>query len=960
MTHLKYFVSTAALAACALLLLSTAYARADDQQQQAFDIQPQGMSSALDEFARQSQRAILFAPRVTEQRSSDGVRGTMEPLAALQILLQGSGLSFSTTASGAILVGDSANLQPMQQQERLQPTSGDLQATRSFSDQLRVAQVDQGAPASARPVESADASDASLEQIVVTAVKFNVDVMHAPVSLTAINGDTLQMNEIHQMNDLQFYVPGLSFTNSPSGPSLNIRGVGLTFSSPNIAQGVPLYRDGLLVPASIGDEPLWDLANVQVLRGPQGTLVGANSTGGAMFINTANPVLDGDVHGYAHVEGGDYHHVRVESATNLPVTDTFAARVGVYYERRDSFSENLTANNFDVGGGIPALSNRDDPGGLNMLGLRATLLWRPTDLIQVLGKVDYFQNKTAYVAEKPIPITSTAVNGVTTACPAPGSYFGADPATWAQVPVTCGYAAFAPANPYQIAYGANDTLYNEQIWRESLETRIQLYQGGPTVRLLGGLSYNTTADQAENTGSPFYTGGANSRTNEHTTTVEADLIAPANTPLQWVVGGFWWDDPSKSIYAPANFSGGPYGVGPGYSEATGGLFLDGENERKSYAVFGNVSYAIGDKWKIEGGVRETWDRNVNNYEPCPATLISSTCYLGDANAFHFLNPNPADPWGPLVFNGSGFQNLGAESDSLFTWKAAVDYSITDRNFLYADVATGAKAGGIRTNVPGDNFAPEKVTDYELGWKSSLLDGHASVQLDGFYSRYTNMQIRARDITSGQGSIFNAGKADIHGLEFAGQANYAGWQIAGTASYTKSSVSVNGIVNQDVCNLYVLCAPNNTAQCPPGAANGTSINGHPCFNYQAGGAEIDGQFFPFLENLSGVQLPNSPQFQGDLTLAYTVPLGESTLTPRLDYYYQGKQYVAIYGTPLDLFPSRTNLNAKLLYERHNWQLEAFVLNVSNRVYPISQDTSFANNVEIFNSPRQWGLRATRSW
>ena len=968
MGHFKVLAVRAVVFAVCALALGTACAQENEQHPQAFDIQPQGLSAALGEFARQSQREILFAPRLAEQKNSDGVHGTMEPAAALRILLKSSGLSFSTTPTGAILVGQPGGMQPTPPENRQETGPDDEKAKRSFSDRFRVAQVGDGAPASPRSVDSgasadssnAGTSNASLEQIVVTAERLSVDVMHASVSLTAINGDTLQMNEIHQMNDLQFYVPGLSFTNSPSGPSLNVRGVGLTFSSPNIAQGVPIYRDGLLVPASIGDEPLWDLANVQVLRGPQGTLVGANSTGGAMYLNTVNPTLDGNLHGYARVEGGDYHHVRVESATDLPVSSTFAARVGVYFERRDSYSENLTANNFDVGGGIPALSNRQDPGGLDMLALRASLLWRPTDFIQVLGKVDYFQNKTGYVAEKPIPISSTAVNGVTTTCPAPGSYFGADSATWGQVPVTCGYAAFAPANPYQIAYGANDTLYNEQIWRESLEGKIQLSESGPSLRLLGGLSYNTTTDMAENTASPFYTGGANARTNEHTTTLEADLLSAPAGPLQWVVGYFWWDDPSKQIYAPANFSGGPFGVGPGYSQPTGGLYLNGVNERKSYAAFGNVSYQISDKWKIEGGMRETWDRNVNNYVPCPATLISQNCYLGDANAFHFLNPNPNDPWGPLVFNGSGFQNLGSESDTLFTWKAALDYNITPQSFLYADVATGAKAGGIRTNVPGDNFAPEKVTDYEIGWKATLLDSHVNLQIDGFYSRYTNMQIRARDITSGQGSIFNAGKADIHGLEFAGHATLAGWQIAGTASYTKSSVSINGIVNQDVCNLYVLCAPNNTAQCPPGIANGTAVGGHPCFNYQVGGAEIDGQFFPFLENINGVQLPNSPQFQGDLSVAYNIPLGESTLTPRLDYYYQDKQYAAVYGTPLDLFPSRANLNAKLLYEHQNWQVEGFVLNLSNKTYPISQDSSFANNVEIFNAPRQWGLRVTRSW
>src|SRR6266567_746036 len=118
MGHLKFQVVRAlALAACTLLLLSNAYARANDQQPRAFDIQPQGLSSALDEFARQSQREILFAPRLAEQKSSGGVRGTMEPLAALRILLQGSGLSFSTTPSGALLVRPPGDMQPTTQQE---------------------------------------------------------------------------------------------------------------------------------------------------------------------------------------------------------------------------------------------------------------------------------------------------------------------------------------------------------------------------------------------------------------------------------------------------------------------------------------------------------------------------------------------------------------------------------------------------------------------------------------------------------------------------------------------------------------------------------------------------------------------------------------------------------------------------------------------------------------------------
>ena len=139
------------------------------------------------------------------------------------------------------------------------------------------------APAGAADASAADTAASSsgqtLEEILVTAEKFGVDVMHAPVSVTAINGDDLQRNELHNTTDLQFYLPGLTVANQVLNTGINIRGIGLGFALPNASQGVPVYRDNLLVPPNAGDEPLWDIESVQVLRGPQGTLVGSTAPG---------------------------------------------------------------------------------------------------------------------------------------------------------------------------------------------------------------------------------------------------------------------------------------------------------------------------------------------------------------------------------------------------------------------------------------------------------------------------------------------------------------------------------------------------------------------------------------------------------------------------------------------------------------------------------------------------------
>jgi len=819
----------------------------------------------------------------------------------------------------------------------------------------------------AAPAGATDASEAGstasssgqpLDEILVTAEKVNVDVMHAPVSVTAINGDDLQRNEIHNTTDLQFYVPGLTVANQVLNTGINIRGIGLGFALPNASQGVPIYRDNMLVPPNAGDEPLWDIESVQVLRGPQGTLVGSNSTGGAMFINTVNPTL-GDSHGYVQLEGGDYHHVNVQSAINLPIAETLAARVGMYYEKRDSFSTNLTPENGEALGGIPNWKIRSEPGNLNIAAVRGSLLWQPNDRIHVLAKVDYYQNDYDYAAEKPIPISSTAVNGVVTNCPAPGSYFNTNPATWGAVPAACGNAPFAPADPYQIAYAVDDTQLHEQIWRESLESKFRLTEAGLTLRLLAGGSFNTIQLKNQQSASTNLTLAGGAPIHEHTETYEADLISSTQGPLTWVLGGFDWVNPAKFAYRGTVYSGGPVGVGPGYAVPQGGFFLDLKSVKHDYAAFGNLNYQLTSDLKAEFGLRETWNHNTAPFIAC------STCPGGNANTMYFGMQNPVNPLGPVVFpaygnpsaTGGFAHNEGDEKDSFLTWKAALNYNLNPTNYIYGLVATGGKAGGIsaQPGVFGQNFAPEKDTDFELGWKSTLLNGRATLQLNGFYTKYTDMQISDLNPQTGAGEVHNAGATKLYGLEFTGAANVANWRLNATASYTKSSFDIGseGLINQDICALYAPCN-NSHGQCPPGVANGT--NG--CFDYRTGGLAVNGKFYPWLEKVNGLQLPNSPKFQYNVAVGYDINLANGdVLTPRVDYSYQGTQYAQIYNTPFDNLPARKNVDVKLSYAHQEWYGEAYVTNVTNEVYPLAQNDADA---QIYNAPRQWGARLSKKF
>ena len=140
-------------------------------------------------------------------------------------------------------------------------------------------------------------------------------------------GSDLEGKGVTQLNDLQYASPSLSIGNAGLSNTVNIRGVGLASGSPAVANGVAVYVDGLFQTPTVYANQFYDIADVEILRGPQGTLVGANSTGGAIFINSRSPRL-GEADGYVEVGGGSYDAWSAQGAVNLPVNDVLALRAG--------------------------------------------------------------------------------------------------------------------------------------------------------------------------------------------------------------------------------------------------------------------------------------------------------------------------------------------------------------------------------------------------------------------------------------------------------------------------------------------------------------------------------------------------------------------------------------------------------------------------------------------------------
>ncbi len=219
--------------------------------------------------------------------------------------------------------------------------------------------------------------NSTVETVTVTAERRTIDAQKAPVAVTVFNQEDLNKRAINTVDQLQFTTPSLTILDSGVNAVINIRGIGKSDAGAQDSSGVLIYRDGVSTTPNglIADEPYYDIASVEVLRGPQGTFAGQNATGGAIFIKEADPTL-GHMNGWVEAQYGNYNDIRFRGAVNVPLTDDLAIRIATDDENRDTF--------FHMTG--PFTGN---PGNLHETNWRLGTLWKPTEHFQAVLKFDY-------------------------------------------------------------------------------------------------------------------------------------------------------------------------------------------------------------------------------------------------------------------------------------------------------------------------------------------------------------------------------------------------------------------------------------------------------------------------------------------------------------------------------------------------------------------------------------------
>ncbi|HEX2585093.1 MAG TPA: TonB-dependent receptor plug domain-containing protein, partial [Steroidobacteraceae bacterium] len=234
---------------------------------------------------------------------------------------------------------------------------------------------------------AADASADALEEVLVTAERREQSQQTVSISATVLNADSLESQGVVGIKDLQQVAPSVAINTFNRGTFINMRGVGIAQSAPTSTPGVATYIDGVYIPhETFLSYAFYDMSSVEVLRGPQGTLTGQNSTGGAIYMRTTAPKLH-EFSGTADVTVGNYSTYRTVGAVNVPMGDMFAARFAAVYDHKDSYTNNIGPS-------------KSRPGNGSLVSARATLLFQPSDSLSFNLRYEHFDFGSDYNAIK--------------------------------------------------------------------------------------------------------------------------------------------------------------------------------------------------------------------------------------------------------------------------------------------------------------------------------------------------------------------------------------------------------------------------------------------------------------------------------------------------------------------------------------------------------------------------------
>jgi iron complex outermembrane recepter protein len=672
------------------------------------------------------------------------------------------------------------------------------------------------------------ASAEGLQEIVVTAQKREENLQDVPISITALTGEAVQEHGFIDIQELGKFVPNFFTRNNLTGQQIIMRGVGTGVDNEGFEQAVAQFVDGVYYGrATLDQNEVFDVDRVEAVRGPQPIFAGQSATAGV--ISVINRLPGKSWQGNATAAYGKFKELSIDGAVGGPVSDTFGIRLsGRYYELPDTDYRNYNGQ---------AVGTKQDS------AMRLMATWSPSSVIDFTFKLEH-QN-----------IWNNGEGGGPSVCELRPQYSRANGFLFPGFPSACAldvellgldlnnrHEAFQGglldaraaldqlnlmnggnlANPVW-GYNSSPGVTGMQVIpyglnkvKEFSDPQDRLYifdvfMGNFVWRLGGGLNLSSTTSfmryHKHYDLDPDYS--AYALFTDHRAeyfkqwSQEFRLTSPVDQKISWMLGGYYEHhdlDTTINIFGPWTF-GAPFL--PAGSEAVG--FGGTLHETSKWAsVFAAATWHINDKFRANFGGRY---QNVDKDGTLPATYAY---LLAGASAFS----------GQLPYPGST-PATGTEKDSKFDPEVSLQLDLADGVMAYVKYAKAFKAGGFVMSpiffggLPNPfTYKPENAEGYETGIKSTLFDHHLDLNVDLYYTKYTDQQVSVYDSPSNSFITANAGQSHTQGLEFDGR-----WLV--TTGFT---IGFNGTLGAEAkydkfegasCNS--LEAKQEPAQCAVGVS-----------------------------------------------------------------------------------------------------------------------------------------------
>ncbi len=534
------------------------------------------------------------------------------------------------------------------------------------------------------------AADRSLiEEVIVTAQKRSENLYAVPVAIDVIDGEYIAKSSALGLSELEMAIPSLNFGRGGrrTRGEIAIRGVGGFARNIGSNARVVVYVDEVPLGRSTAfDAGLLDVKQIEILKGPQGTLYGMNTIAGAINVTTETP--NDTLSNSLQADLGDRNYQLYSFKSNIPLSDSLYGRLQISHREYDGHIKNLASNK--------------DLQGSDLDSARLRFLYQPSNQLNIHTIFDWLNDEADATNAEALSDT-----------------------TYLSIPLV-GYSA-APS-PRQVSHDA-DEFEKREVWGASVKVEYASDSSSDWVSITAYRSSEFSELNEEDYSSlPLSTSIFDEEFTQWTQ--ELRYSSKINEQFDYVAGIFFHSNDIVTGRSAALV------LSP---TTTLSVATPGKLSSSSYSIFGNMNYRLSPNYELTIGARYQYEEKDIDYNILDTTGL--------------------------------FTNASLKADAtypIFLPKASFNYTAGENSIIYTSIARGSKSGGWNADFVNSlddiEFDPEYSTNYEIGYKSTLLDGNASILASLFHTNFTDLQVSQFNPATGANEVKNAGEATTEGLE----------------------------------------------------------------------------------------------------------------------------------------------------------------------------------------------------